>query len=363
MIGRSELSRVARATGFRLDGVEKVLHLVGILKRLGDHELSSGKWLLKGGTAINLLYLPLPRLSVDIDLNFVGVADLEHLGRARLDFERALVSCCERQGCRVRRTPSEHAGGKLRLSFRSALGGTQKLEVDVSYVARIPILPAVLRRSLFPPGTNLEVPTLALEELAAGKFADLVARAAARDVFDAAGLIEREPDLLRRPAFRLCFVCQAASSRIDVRTVGTGSPALDRRGFEQQLLPLLRAEGAGAPASFEGLRSRLTKQVSSAVRDLLDWTDKEKMFLDTLLDHGEIEPEHLTTDVLLQERIRRQPMLLWKRRHVRGHLSLEEERVPYVVRRDARFRGPVAVPAVVAPRRAMISARRRVSVS
>jgi len=70
----AEVRSVAAATGFRPDVVEKVLRLHGILDRLVRHESTRGAWVLKGGTALNLLHLP--RLSVDIDLNFVACEDL-----------------------------------------------------------------------------------------------------------------------------------------------------------------------------------------------------------------------------------------------------------------------------------------------
>ena len=101
--------------------------------------MTAGAWLLKGGTALNLLHLDVPRLSVDIDLNWVGSPDVEDMRRARPDFERALLACCEREGLSVRREPREHAGGKFRLRYASVHGGTQNLEVDVNYVTRVPL--------------------------------------------------------------------------------------------------------------------------------------------------------------------------------------------------------------------------------
>jgi hypothetical protein len=179
--------------------VEKVLRLHGILERLDRHEITRGTWLLKGGTALNLLHLDVPRLSVDIDVNYVGSVDVEGMRAARPDFERALVACCEREGCSVRRAPSEHAGGKFRLRYPSVLGGSQNLEVDVSYVARVPLWGGARFPARFPPGSKLEVPTLTIDELAAGKFTALVQRSAARDAFDAARLLDLVPDLLQRP--------------------------------------------------------------------------------------------------------------------------------------------------------------------
>jgi hypothetical protein len=93
----------AEQTGFRPEIVEKVLRLNGILGRLHNHPGSEGAWVLKGGTALNLFHLDVPRLSVDIDLNFVGSRDLEGMQDARPGFEGALTACCEREGCSVKR--------------------------------------------------------------------------------------------------------------------------------------------------------------------------------------------------------------------------------------------------------------------
>ena len=79
-----ELRELAAATDFRPEALEKVHK---ILKRLDENELSHAQWVLKGGTALNLFYYDVPRLSVDIDINFVGVASVEELQQAREVFE------------------------------------------------------------------------------------------------------------------------------------------------------------------------------------------------------------------------------------------------------------------------------------
>ena len=155
MITSRDVTEAARASGFRSDVVEKVLRLCGMLARLDRHPITRGAWLLKGGTALNLLHLKVPRLSVDIDLNFVGAQGVDQMRKARPEFERALESVCEREGCTIKRAPSEHAGGKFRLRFTSVVGGSQNLEVDVSYVARVPLLGTERRPTLFPPTAYL----------------------------------------------------------------------------------------------------------------------------------------------------------------------------------------------------------------
>jgi hypothetical protein len=114
MILRGEVDRIARESGFQPLSVEKVLRLVQVLARLDTHPTTTGQWLLKGGTALNLLHFDVPRMSVDIDLNYIGVSDRNAMIAARPSFEAALVSVCERVGCTVKRTPGEHAGGKFR---------------------------------------------------------------------------------------------------------------------------------------------------------------------------------------------------------------------------------------------------------
>jgi hypothetical protein len=319
MITARQVARVASATRFRSDVVEKVLRLHGVLKRLDEHPVTQGEWLLKGGTALNLLYLDVPRLSVDIDLNWVGAEDVDAMRLARPEFERAMAACCEREGLTVRREPSEHAGGKFRLRFASVLGGTQNLEVDVSYVARVPLWGSVRRPVRFPPGSTVEVPTLEIEELAAGKFAALVQRTAARDAFDAARLLDLMPDLVERLVFRTAFLCFVGGSRPDVREVRKRGSLLASRTLARDVEPLLRR---GAPPVVpEGVETAawIEATVVPALDRLLDWTAGERRFLDRLLDHGEIDAAALHEDTAVQQRVLRQPMLVWKAQHVRSH--------------------------------------------
>ena len=52
------------------DTLEKVIRLSEILKFFSSNETFNNSLALKGGTAINLLFFNLPRLSVDIDMDF-----------------------------------------------------------------------------------------------------------------------------------------------------------------------------------------------------------------------------------------------------------------------------------------------------
>jgi predicted nucleotidyltransferase component of viral defense system len=70
----AELDRAAAQSGFQSEPLEKVLHLLELLEGLRSHPFLGHRLVLEGDTALNLFVLDLPRLSVDIDLNYCGRA-------------------------------------------------------------------------------------------------------------------------------------------------------------------------------------------------------------------------------------------------------------------------------------------------
>lgn len=59
----SYLERTAAGAGFQVEPLEKVLHLLDLLAALWSHPFLKERLALKGGTALNLFLLELPRLS------------------------------------------------------------------------------------------------------------------------------------------------------------------------------------------------------------------------------------------------------------------------------------------------------------
>ncbi|MBQ7358982.1 MAG: nucleotidyl transferase AbiEii/AbiGii toxin family protein [Lachnospiraceae bacterium] len=78
-LDRLTLGRVAKELGFVRDTLEKVCRLADVLKFMESDELLSEAIALKGGTAINLTIFDLPRLSVDIDLDYCRSIDREKM--------------------------------------------------------------------------------------------------------------------------------------------------------------------------------------------------------------------------------------------------------------------------------------------
>lgn len=140
-LSRERLQREANTTGFRPESLEKVIRLFGLLTGIFRDPELQGRLVLKGGTAINLFAFEVPRLSVDIDLNYVGSVDREGMEAERPALEARLQAVFESDDFRVRRMPNEHAGGKWQLRYQGAQGQGGNLEVDLNFLHRVPLEP------------------------------------------------------------------------------------------------------------------------------------------------------------------------------------------------------------------------------
>jgi predicted nucleotidyltransferase component of viral defense system len=305
----------AEVTGFRTDILEKVGYLIHLLEAVRSHPFLKGRLALKGGTALNLFILDVPRLSIDIDLNYVGASDREVMLAERPKVEAALQAVFSREGFTVRRIPGEHAGGKWQLRYQGASGPGGILEVDLNFMFRVLLWPLKVMASR-PVGVwqATDIQVLDIHELAAGKLAALLSRKQARDLFDCSHLFRT--GVLEPERLRLAFVLYGAMNRRDWRTVAIEEVSLEIKDFEKKLLPMLRSKGVGTgnAASFLG---GLIKGCHDGLAALLPFTETEMEFLDRLLTRGEINPELLTSDEDLQDRIRRHPLLEWKALNVR----------------------------------------------
>lgn len=165
---------------------------------------------LKGGTAINLFYRDMPRLSVDIDLTYVLLDDrstaLANIGAA---FGR-LIERAQRElhGVEAQRI-SGGGDGDTRILVRAA---GAEVKIEVSPVLRGTVVPPQLMRV-----TDVvedafgfaEMPVLAFEDVYAGKLCAALDRQHPRDLYDVHLLYEHEgvTDALYRT-----FLIYAASS-------------------------------------------------------------------------------------------------------------------------------------------------------
>jgi hypothetical protein len=245
----------------------------------------------------------------------------------RPKIEQALQAVCGRVGVQPRRVPSDHAGGKWRLSFNRVGGGTGTLEMDMNFMLRVPLWP-VERVDSRPVGTfdAKDIPVVDIHELAAGKLAALLSRAASRDLFDTSELLDVEGlDVVK---LRLAFVVYGGINRKDWRTVSVDDISADVAEADMMLLPLLRGRDAPARSDLPAWIKALVSDCHKVLSMVLPLTEEEREFLERLNDKGELAPEVLTADERMRGIVGTHPGLLWKALNVRRHRGLERGQAP-----------------------------------
>lgn len=145
---------------------------------------------LKGGTAINLFVRDLPRLSVDIDLVYLPIADRdESLAAIREAFSRIATSLRKRLSANV---AEQNSGDGAKLIVRSA---NTQIKIEISPVLRGTVFEPELR-SVSPSVEDrfgyAEMKVVALPDLYAGKIAAALDRQHPRDLFDILHLYANE---------------------------------------------------------------------------------------------------------------------------------------------------------------------------
>lgn len=315
------LTAEAAATGFRPEMLEKVVNLIALLEGFAGHPYLKSRMALKGGTALNLFVFNLPRLSVDIDLNYIGAHDRETMLVERPKVEQAISAVCSRLNLSIQRIPEDHAGGKWQLRYDSALGQGGNVELDINFMFRVPLWPVKVADSR--PVGSLSASGIAVmdhHELFAGKLAALLSRHAARDLFDSHQILTRST--FNSAKLRLAFIVYGAINRKDWRTVSVDDIGFETHELRSTLIPVLRTDLPTAMEDTDGWATQMVEETRAALQAVLPLTDTEQEFLHRILDHGEIEPSLLTDDSDLANRILLHPGLRWKAQNIREFRGL-----------------------------------------
>lgn len=182
--------------------------LVRTLPFIARHEAFA----LKGGTAINLFYRDMPRLSVDIDLTYLPIEDRETTLK---NIDTILDHIREDLLRNLRNTSVQRiAGGgnnDTRLLVRQ---GNAEIKVETSPVARGTVHPQERRRvseKVEEAFGFAEMQVVSFEDLFGGKLHAAVDRQHPRDLFDVKLLYENEG--LTDGLFRTFLIYVASSGR------------------------------------------------------------------------------------------------------------------------------------------------------
>jgi hypothetical protein len=289
---------------FSHEVVEKVARLCRLLADIRIHPLLGPRLVLKGGTALNLFHLGVRRLSVDADLNYVGAVDAETTAGERPSILVALKKVAEGQGYRVSEGADAHASSALFLGYRNESGSQDSLKLEVNYMYRASLGEPEDRAAELPFAGPIRFRLVSFPELVGGKLVALLDRTAARDLYDAAALVEivdpRDP-LLRAVFIAMAGVLPRAIWEYSAQRV----KRVDDRDIRENLYPVL---GANDRPSREELLAKVVPWLELWLK--LDAVETE---FHRLLNAGVLEGALLfPSDPVLTAAVSQHPGLRWK---------------------------------------------------
>ena len=319
---RISLGKQAKEQGFVRDTFEKVCRLADILKFFGEDDLLSKYLALKGGTAINLTILDLPRLSVDIDLDFGENMPREEMLKAREVLAGRISKYMEANGYRLSpKSKNHHALDSFVYEYQNAGGMKDNLKIEINYMLRCHVLP-VVRRKVYLPWMTDELAILSVDpvEIFGAKIVALLSRTAARDLYDVHNMIAynlfdgTELDMLRKCAV---FYSAVGAEHPPEEFALKNIERVSRRSIMTDLYPVLRH---GERFELAAVQNEIKKYLSG----FLIPTREERIFWHAF-GKGIYQPEFVFDGAELQ-RIREHPMALWKCRGKEQDIQTESVR-------------------------------------
>lgn len=309
MMTKESLLKESRIKNYKPENLEKVKKLLFILEQFMSLEYLRSRLVLKGGTALNLFHFdPVPRLSVDIDFNYIGDEDPEVMKTERPIIEDAISKILIQNKFEEDRKPNSYAGGKSIWKYDSVLGQKGNLEIDLNYMYRLPLWPISYISPLINTETSFSVPVLDIHELAAGKLTALFARNASRDLFDAHYLLKNCK--LNEEQLRTSFVIYISMSSIPLINLSPTQVIMDTRDIRNKLLPVLsQTDIPRKQKEIELWAQNLLIELQSRLKLFLPLNANEITFINKIREEGVIEPKLITTEEYLSKIILAHPLI------------------------------------------------------
>ncbi|MBP5444922.1 MAG: nucleotidyl transferase AbiEii/AbiGii toxin family protein [Acholeplasmatales bacterium] len=304
---RDSIEKMANESGFIREVYEKVVRLVDVLEFINSNNNLVDKLSLKGGTAINLLYFNLPRLSVDIDLDYIGSIDKKEMLSDREIINKIIISFMVNNNYILSKKSKRVVSlDSLVFNYNSCFGGRNVIKIEINYMNRCHVLECTKRRIVSPFMKNdFDILTIHKDELYASKLNALLDRSKVRDLFDIYYMIKTN-QIMNLKRFKYLYVFYNMIG-------GRGKPLdfelekiknMHYYEFKRQLKPQL--------AKMDDFDAEATKDiVIKWIKDNIVEDENIKEFIDNF-NNGIFTPEILFEDMPYNKAIIDHPMAKWR---------------------------------------------------
>lgn len=279
---KKEIDYIAKKNSYTPNNVEKVMRLSSILDALNKLSEFKGKLILKGGTAINIVVCEkLPRLSVDIDLDFHENMSKENLKEEREIINKAIDVYCEQNGY-IKSGRNSYALDSLSLTYKTLSGSGDKIKLDINYQSRCHVYnpQKSIIKYPFKKEDSIEVLHLHPIELFAGKIKAFYERCKPRDIYDIytlsnSSLLTSEEE---RIALKRCVVYYSTLGNYNNKNLLKTDPGhikdIPFSHIKAQLLPMLHVNSGKYP------KSDIDNKVIAYLSSLMVLSKEETLYID-----------------------------------------------------------------------------------
>lgn len=310
---KHEIVTLAKDNGFRSETLEKVLRLIDVLDFINKTDELSPYLVLKGGTSINFTIFNLPRLSVDIDLDFSFSGTRNEMLDKRKEITAIIRRYMEINNYSLsEETKSKHALDSFVFNYNNNFGNKDNLKIEINYMNRTHVYETVTRNVSISFLTSFKTLTLNRYELYGSKIKALIERCTIRDVYDVYHMLKE--NLFNDYEFDLVKKCV-----IFYMVIGKTTD----RSFNEVLTDFQMKINAY-------MVDKIPQYLSSTLKNndefsMIDAVNMIKDFVLTLMKLNEHEtkfikefensnycPELLFNNQDIINRIKNHPMVLWK---------------------------------------------------
>lgn len=300
---RKYFESLSEKTNFQKDILEKVFRLADLLKMIYENEFLKTRLVIKGGTAINFIYFKMPRLSVDIDFNFVSDEAREDMLKSRENIDRILTKIFMIEGYEIEKV-QPYALLQYNLKYNNTAGNIDRIKIEINFLERIPVFDIADKKIKVLDNPEFKVKTYQMEELFATKMRALMTRAAARDLFDVYMLLKsglRFDERMLKKCFVFYFCLAEDFRKLNVESISEINP-IEIKKF---LLPLMEK---GTKVDMSEVSGKVKEFASKML--LLD--KNEQKFIEFFYEQKKVELDLLFEDLKYNTKLQNHPMIDWR---------------------------------------------------
>lgn len=306
---RRILNAEAKKYCFITNTYEKVLRLTKILNYIQTTPILHDNLALKGGTAINLTIYDLPRLSVDIDLDFTTNVAREEMLKIRKTITETLLTYMDKNGYLLDpRSRQHHALDGFKFNYVNSSGLNDVIKIEINYMLRCHILePVTVKNKELGLIESIDIRTLHPYEIFGSKLVALMTRLTPRDLYDFYNLFKydvftnEELSMIRKCAiYYRAIGNEDGNYEFEISNI----KQISSRDIKRFLYPVIRSDERFAlDDAIEIVTNKFDKYFIP--------NENELLFLENF-KNKKYTPELLFDDKTIVDTIINHPMAIWK---------------------------------------------------